>query len=185
MRRQNSTAPVRRAGRLLAATVFLAIITGVTATAGIAWGDTAVPVQSPAPSVRGAEALSAPAPQDESKPSRPRKSRAPDLEKRLEEVAERLSLTDDQREPVFTILREEDSSRKVIFAAAREKGRDGMKELRDKMQSLQAETEKKLAAHLTGEQMAEYRKMIEERRAERESRRGKGRGGRGGGSKPF
>ena len=177
MTRHDMTAPVRRAGRLLAATVFLAAITGVSTTAGIAWGDTAGPV--PAPSVLGTGALSAPAPQDESKQRRPRKSRTPDLEKRLEEIAERLALTDEQREPVFTILREEDSSRKVIFGAAREKGRDGFKELREKMQSLQAETEQKLAAHLTGEQMAEYRKMIEERRAERESRRGKGRGGSG------
>ena len=179
MTRHDMTAPVRRAGRLLAATVFLAVITGVSTTADIAWCRAAGPVPTPAPSVLGAGALPAPAPQDESKQRRPRKSRTPDLEKRLEEIAERLALTDEQREPVFTILREEDSSRKVIFGAAREKGRDGFKELREKMQSLQAETEQKLAAHLTGEQMAEYRKMIEERRAERESRRGKGRGGSG------
>ncbi|MBN1884393.1 MAG: hypothetical protein JW876_02570 [Candidatus Krumholzibacteriota bacterium] len=122
-------------------------------------------------------APAASAAQDETKTKKPHQDRTGDFKARLETIAERLALTDEQREPVFTILREENDARAKAFTAAREQGRDGMKALRERMQALRAETETRLAGHLTEEQMAEYRKFVEEERKERESRRGGGRGG--------
>ncbi len=78
-----------------------------------------------------------------------------DMEKRLEELTEKLSLTDDQAASIKTILEDMDSEMKVMF----ENGRPD----RDKMDELRTETGKKIMKILTEEQQVKYKELLEER----------------------
>ena len=92
------------------------------------------------------------------------------LAAQTEDTIKQLGLTDDQQEPVRTILEEQNKKRMDLREQARASGSFGG--MREQMMALAEETETRLAEVLTDEQMATYRKIMEERAARRGMRRG-------------
>jgi hypothetical protein len=85
---------------------------------------------------------------------------------RLEQV---LGLSDAQTGQVETILAEQGKKRRALMQEARSGGQSGG--VRDKMFALRDETNARLAAVLSDEQLAQYEKLAAERRARMRDRR--------------
>ncbi len=88
-------------------------------------------------------------------------------------LIQQLELTDAQEARVRPILEAHNEQRVTRFAKARENPtREAMQAMRKDAETLRAETEKKLAAVLTEAQMTTYKKIQEDRAAQRRGRRG-------------
>lgn len=81
-----------------------------------------------------------------------------------EKLQEKLNLNEQQIEPVNEILDSQKEKRKTIFAEHRER-------LQADMEKLHEESMQLLSKELTGEQLAEFDKLHEERKAKREQKR--------------
>ena len=105
--------------------------------------------------------------------------RAAQVERRIEAVRERLTLTDEQAEAIVPILKAGAEKQAAVLdrhgivldgRAGRDSGARlglrALRELRGEMDGVRAETIEELADVLTGEQVAEYRKIQDENRSE-------------------
>ncbi|GAK56451.1 hypothetical protein U27_03413 [Candidatus Vecturithrix granuli] len=100
-------------------------------------------------------------------PTRPEQPpKPPTVEEIVSQLQEQLNLTNEQVEQVRPIFEEEFEKREELFQKNRGQGQrpESRKALDEEFQKLQEETEKQLEEILTEEQMALYRKMLEERR---------------------
>ena len=89
---------------------------------------------------------------------------------RTDTLIQQLNLTAEQQDPVRAILEASNTKRLELTAQARESGSFGS--MRESVTALNEETEMKLGAVLTEEQMATYKKIQEEQAAQRRQRRG-------------
>ena len=109
--------------------------------------------------------------------------RAAQLEQRIQDARERLSLTDEQAEAIVPILRAGAEKQAAVLKkhGIDLDGRGGgdrearlglrkLRQLRREMDTARAETVEKLADVLTGEQVAEYKKIQNENRSEMRKR---------------
>lgn len=97
-------------------------------------------------------------------PTRPEQpSKPPTVEEIVSQLQEQLNLTDEQVEQIRPIFEEEFEKREELFQKNRGQGPESRKALDTEFQKLQEETEKQLEEIFTEEQMALYRKMLEER----------------------
>ncbi len=99
--------------------------------------------------------------------------------KRMQEMRERLQLTDEQEEQVQPILAESAKRTREMLERYMSQGRSPstMSQMREEMQKLQKENRAKLEEILSAEQLLEYDTIQQEWREERRRRMG-GRGGR-------
>ena len=94
----------------------------------------------------------------------------PDPQAQLERLTEQLGLSTEQADAIAPILVEQDAKRRELMTAAREQGdRQGM---RERMMSLREDTNEKLAAHLSAEQMGKLQALREEQRERFRQQRG-------------
>ncbi len=89
---------------------------------------------------------------------------------RTDTLIQQLNLTAEQQDPVRAILEASNTKQLELRAQARESGSFGS--MREGVTALNEETEMKLGAVLTEEQMATYKKIQEEQAAQRRRRRG-------------
>ncbi len=89
---------------------------------------------------------------------------------RTDTLIQQLNLTAEQQDPVRAILEASNTKQLELRAQARESG--SFESMRESMTALNEETEMKLGAVLTEEQMATYKKIQEEQAAQRRRRRG-------------
>ena len=89
---------------------------------------------------------------------------------RTDTLIQQLNLTAEQQDPVRAILEASNTKQLELRDQARESGSFGS--MRESMTALNEETEMKLGAVLTEEQMATYKKIQEEQAAQRRRRRG-------------
>lgn len=82
----------------------------------------------------------------------------------------RLNLTNEQAEELEDILSSQFRKAQEMFDAVAGQGREAMAEMRPKMQRLYTETDARVEALLTEEQIPEYRKVQAEIREARRSR---------------
>lgn len=106
-----------------------------------------------------------------------RAAAAEQIEQRLQDVAERLNLTDEQKPQVETILRDSGEKRQAVLErygfknGQRPKLRPlELRSMRGELNEISEGTTKKLSAVLTDAQMAEYEKIKEEQQAEMRER---------------
>jgi Spy/CpxP family protein refolding chaperone len=91
-----------------------------------------------------------------------------DFDEHVNKIAEKLKLSDDQKEKFKTIMSAQRDKMKDIRAKYAGKGGKNMSAedkaaLKKDMQDLQADTDTQLASVLTPEQLAEYKKMRSEK----------------------
>ncbi len=89
---------------------------------------------------------------------------------RTDTLIQQLNLTAEQQDPVRAILEASNTKQLELRDQARESGSFGS--MRESMTALNEETQTKLGAVLTEEQMAQYKKIQEEQAAQRRRRRG-------------
>ncbi len=89
---------------------------------------------------------------------------------RTDTLIQQLNLSAEQQDPVRAILEASNTKQLELRDQARESGSFGS--MREGMTALNEETEMKLGAVLTEEQMATYKKIQEEQAAQRRRRRG-------------
>jgi hypothetical protein len=82
----------------------------------------------------------------------------------------RLNLTVEQASGVHEILTSQGTKGQELLAAARGQGREAMREMRPKMDQLQAETSEQIEALLTEDQIPEYREIQAEIQEQRQAR---------------
>ena len=92
--------------------------------------------------------------------------------RQTERLKELLGLNKAQEKKVYDLSLENGKKRAEMFQEMRDSG-NGFEEMREKMQELRNDENKKMKAILTDEQWTKYEKYLEERR----SRRGQGRPG--------
>ena len=92
--------------------------------------------------------------------------------RQTEQLKEALGLNEDQEKKVYDLNLENAKKRAEMFEEMRESG-SGFEGMRDKMEALREDENKKMKAILTDEQWTKYEKYMEERR----NRRGQGRPG--------
>lgn len=102
------------------------------------------------------------------------------LQNMLDDLTERLELTDEQIPKVKTVLEDQQDRLEILKESARNRGPKGLEELREEFDKIQKETEGHLEDILTKDQMKEYRKIKEERQEENRDRMGDRPGGPGG-----
>ena len=105
--------------------------------------------------------------------SQDRARRKQTAETRLEQLQERLSLTEEQREQVQPVLEESWGNSQELREKARQQGPspETMRSMREEMGTLQKATREKLAKILNEEQLTEYDQMIKEEREQMRNRR--------------
>jgi len=81
----------------------------------------------------------------------------------LAHMTDRLQLSDEQAEQIRPIIEDQVTKRRELFEKYHEQGRESRGQMRSEMQSLVEETDKQLEPILSDEQMAELKKMREER----------------------
>lgn len=91
-------------------------------------------------------------------------SRDSRLERVMQELTDRLSLSEEQVGRIRPVLDEQSDRMAALWKKAGERGPEGMGSMRGDMERIMKETEEKLEKILTADQMREYRKMVEERR---------------------
>jgi len=89
---------------------------------------------------------------------------------RTDTLIQQLNLTAEQQDPVRAILEASNTKQLELRDQARESGSFGS--MRESMTALNEETQIKLGAVLTEEQMTTYKKIQEEQAAQRRQRRG-------------
>ncbi len=89
---------------------------------------------------------------------------------RTDTLIQQLNLTAEQQDPVRDILEASNTKQLELRDQARESGSFGS--MRESMTALNEETQMKLGAVLTEEQMTTYKKIQEEQAAQRRRRRG-------------
>ena len=89
---------------------------------------------------------------------------------RTDTLIQQLNLTAEQQDPVRAILEASNTKQLELRDQAQESGSFGS--MRESMTALNEETQTKLGAVLTEEQMAQYKKIQEEQAAQRRQRRG-------------
>lgn len=97
------------------------------------------------------------------------------LQREIEGLTTELGLSKDQVEKVTPIVKESQEKRRGVFQKMRDSGSFDREKMRDEMNKLQADTDKKLKAVLTpeqGEKLDAYRKKQAEERAKRMQERG-------------
>lgn len=97
------------------------------------------------------------------------------LQREIEGLTTELGLSKDQVEKVTPIVKESQEKRREVFQKMRDSGSFDRDKMRDEMNKLQADTDKKLKAVLTpeqGEKLDAYRKKQAEERAKRMQERG-------------
>ncbi len=102
-----------------------------------------------------------------------RERRKQTAETRMEQLQERLSLTEEQQKEVQPILDEVWANSQELREKARqqEPSAETMRTMREEMGALQTATREKLAKILTEEQLTEYDQMIREEREKMRNRR--------------
>ena len=88
-------------------------------------------------------------------------------EQRVADMRTKLGLTAEQAAEVKPIIEEQFERRKAIMDQARSKGREAMEKLQPKLDDLEWDIDKKLAAVLTEDQMLAYTKWVEEEAAKK------------------
>ena len=102
--------------------------------------------------------------------------RMADPQRQLDMLTEELDLSTEQVEAIGPILAEQREKRRALMQQAREQGPAGRQGMREHMLEIQAETDAKLAEHLTADQMEALRALRAQSRER--MRRWRGRGGR-------
>jgi len=81
----------------------------------------------------------------------------------LAHMTDRLQLSDEQAEQIRPIIEDQVTKRRELFQKYHEQGRESRGQMRSEMQTLIEETDKQLEPILSDDQMAELKKMREER----------------------
>jgi len=81
----------------------------------------------------------------------------------LAHMTDRLELSDEQAEQIRPIIEDQVTKRRELFERYHEQGRKSRGQMRSEMQTLIEETDKQLEPILSDQQMAELKKMREER----------------------
>jgi Spy/CpxP family protein refolding chaperone len=94
------------------------------------------------------------------------------LTKQLQEMAERLKLSEEQKEQIRAILEAQVKEMQELREKTMSEGRSqsSMSQMREGMQKIQKDTDANLEEILTAEQMAEYKKIRQEQQEERRKR---------------
>jgi hypothetical protein len=88
-------------------------------------------------------------------------------EQRVADMRAKLGLSDEQAAKVKPIIEEQFKRQKAIMDQARSGGREAREKLQPKLDDLQWDIDKKLAAVLTEEQMLAYSKWVEQEAAQK------------------
>ena len=81
----------------------------------------------------------------------------------LAHMTDRLELSDEQAEQIRPIIEDQVTKRSELFEKYHHQGRESRRQMRSEMRTLIEETDKQLEPILSDEQMAELKKMREER----------------------
>ena len=81
----------------------------------------------------------------------------------LAHMTDRLELSDEQAEQIRPIIEDQVTKRSELFEKYHEQGRESRGQMRSEMRTLMEETDKQLEPILSADQMAELKKMREER----------------------